>query len=168
MDAAKPNPKHLALWSLAGSALAASAFFTTMLPYASFDHMQLIVFLVPSAAGTALWTLAERRLKRRYRAGVWSEEELAPTRAMLSHPAMLWATISLFAVGLAVAVFSRHHATLFYITTVPMSALSSMRMALAPPKQSKGGLIDWKNFKPIRSDHWGEPVRHGSDSALPL
>ena len=47
---------------------------------------------------------------------------------------------------------------LFYLLFFPTQMVTEMRQMLAPRVERTGGLGDWRNFKPIQSAHWGEPV----------
>ncbi len=151
----KADPKHLALWAIGGALLAASGFFTTLLPLTR--RVLLCAFLAQVCVGFAVWFGVEARLKRRYWAGVWSDEELAPVRAMLARPAWIWGTGALFVAALITLAFTKHHGAMIYIAVIPMNAISSMRGALTPPAPKSGGRgVDWGSFKPLHSDHWGE------------
>ena len=75
----------------------------------------------------------------------------------------------------AAAVFSltfrtRTNAGSFvYILLLPLQTATRLRQMLTPSLGGKDGLIDWQNFKPIRSEHWGKPVnRFGSSLKIHL
>ena len=151
---------------IVGSTLSAISYLVLLLPGLLSTRVRLSFFLAAVLTGMVLWILAGERLKRQYRAGLWSEEELASTRALLARPIWVWMTGTILVAGILVALVTKHQATLIYLTIVPLNAISSMKTALAPPKQKTGGLVDWKNFKPIHSDHWGEPPRGSIEAAL--
>lgn len=167
VERGKANPKRLALWGFAGACLAASGFFTTMLPGSR--RVVLGVFLAQMIVGCGVWLTAYLRLKRLDRAGTWSDEELAPVRAMLAHPAWYWGTGGIFVGALVIIMFSDHHGALLYIASLPLNAISHIRTALTPAMARAGAwglpVVDWAGMKPIHSEHWGE-ARQGQGDVL--
>ncbi len=98
--------------------------------------------------------LAARRLNSSYRSGLWSEEELAPTLALLALPMWAWLAMSMFVVALLIVCFTKHSGIFIYVTTLPLVVASEIRKALIP--SVPGRLVSWKSIKPLHSDHWGE------------
>ena len=52
-----------------------------------------------------------------------------------------------------------------YILLLPLQSATRLRQMLTPSLGRTGGLIDWQNFKPIQSEHWGKPVHGFEDIA---
>lgn len=170
MADAKPNPKHLALWAIAGASLASSTFLATFLPKQILESLtyRYEVLLTPFVLGLLVWFLAQRRLSRGYIEGLWSDPELSPVRAFLTNPLWPWTLAGVFLAALIALAFTKHSGALIYVTTLPMHALAVMRRLLVPTAEhSPSVLLDSSNFKPLHSDHWGEPAqRH--EMPLPL
>jgi hypothetical protein len=104
--------------------------------------------------------LAEKRLRQGFLDDVWSEEELASVRAMLAQPIWRWGGLMVVAAAVFSLTFhTRTNAGSFvYILLLPLQTATRLRQMLTPSLGSKDSLIDWQNFKPIRSEHWGRPV----------
>ena len=178
MAATKENPKRLALWAVAGATLVACAFFISLLPFPHpkpvdgfwakqwENRLHLLALFAPVCVGGTIWFLADKRLKRGYADGLWSDAELAPARDLLAEEYWTWTSVALFVVAVPAVAFIPHGGGLIYLVTCPASAASSLRRLLAPPIERTGDLIDWKNSKPLHSDHWGEAPRAYND-ALP-
>ena len=170
MAAVKPNPKHLAVWAIAGATVAACTFFVPLLPIphlyeppcATFwvhqwaNRFRTLALLGIFFSGATLWLSAERLLKRGYASNVWDDAELTPVRTLVAQPYWLWVTISFFVIAGASVCFTSHGSTFIYLAMLPSNAITSIRRLLTPPTERKGGRIDWKNFKPIHSEHWGQ------------
>ena len=162
MAAPKPDPKRLALQSIAGATLAASAFLVPLLPLAhgrtagvTMFWPALIALFAPMAVGGTIWYRTYQRLSHAYRDDLWTEAELAPVRSLLAREYWTWMSLCLFAGALAILAFTRHGGPFIYLTTLPMNAVGSIRRLLKPPVEHIGVLLDWREVKPIHSDHWG-------------
>lgn len=160
MAVPKPNPKRLALQVIAGASLCSLSYFIVLLLDASAASVRIGAFSAMMLAGALVWIVANRRFKQSYRAGVWSEEELAPTWALLAHPLLIAATAALVVVGLCLSLVTKH-GSLIYLTVLPLSALSDLRAALSPSRQRASLLGDRQTLMPLHSDHWGKaPQSH--------
>ena len=145
------------LWGVAGACVAAGGIFTTLI--AGSKWVMLGCFVAQVAVGCGLWMAAERRLRRLYEAGAWSDEELATTRALLAHPGWIWGAAVIFAGTIAMILATDRRGGLVYLGCLPLRAVAGMRGVLMPPKERAGTwglpLVDWAGMQPIHSDHWG-------------
>ena len=122
-------------------------------------RLRAAVYLGPFAAGLALLIWGEKRFKAGYQADLWSEAELAEVRRLLR--TKLWLRVS-WAVLLAwiVAMCWQHTmrgGALWYVLLMPSQLAQRIRQLITPPVPRSSGLGDWRNFGPLRSEHWGEP-----------
>jgi hypothetical protein len=100
---------------------------------------------------------AETRFKNGVENGQWSEEELALLRNVLTSP--WWTAFCvaiLFGSVIAVIVTTHQYRGMAWPFLIVGRSLSSLRLAVQPrrPKNPMG--LNWTNFAPIRSEHWGE------------
>ena len=174
MKSAGTNPMRLAVWALTASNLAPVGWFVTFLPVRFFSESARnrdLVFLVPAVLAMIFAGWMESRFKRGFREGKWTDEELAPVRSMLQAAGWKWLGFAEFVLYTWAVFFARHGFTsgaFFYIFLIPLGTASRLLMAIKPSRpRGTGGLLGWKNFKPIHSEHWGEPVRHGDGTPLP-
>jgi len=167
MTVAKEDPKRLALWAVGGALLAAATAFTALLPLAQAHRVPFFSgILVQLTMGFTVSMLSARRLKSSHRLGAWTDEALAPTRALLASPVWAWLGISMLVAGLLIVCLNRHSGVFIYIATLPLTVVSDLHRALAPATQRERQFVDWKSFKPLHSDHWGEATGTHND-ALP-
>jgi hypothetical protein len=126
-----------------------------------------MAFFAPFLIGLPIWGLAEKRLRRGFLDDVWSERELEFVRAMLAQPLWRWGGLMVVAAAVFSLTFrTRTNAGSFvYILLLPLQTATRLRQMLTPSLGGKDGLIDWQNFKPIRSEHWGKPVNRFGDVA---
>ena len=172
MAAVKPNPVRLASLAIAGAFLAASSWFLNFLPihrvhdpclglWATMwaNRLTFVTLAFPFLSGLWLMFWAEKRLKKGFVDDVWNDAELAPVRSLLEKPIWMWSTVLLM-VGcvLQMILFSNAHGggAFFYVLALPLQTVGRTKQLVAPPKVAAGGLKDWRSFKPIRSEHWGE------------
>ena len=179
MAVPKPDPKRLALWSIFGATLVASTFFLSLLPFlhdgpsVGFFHLprekwlHLLALFSPAAIGGTIWFLADKRFKRGYASYLWSDLELEPVRSLLAEEYWAWGSVAVFFLAVLAVSFTSHGGGLIYLVTCPGTAASSMKRLLTPPVKRTGGLAEWRSFKPIHSDHWGEPLHPHRDAATP-
>jgi hypothetical protein len=178
MEDRRPNAKHLATWAIAGAFLAASACLVTFLPIPHFstsghglwpilwtNRLRLIAFLTPFALGLSLSLLAERQFKRGFQNNIWSDAELEPVKALVANSIWPWTSLALIVPLLVSVIFSGHSThtsggAFFCIALLPTQTAQRIRQLITPRIESAGGLIDWNNFKPLHSDHWGQPPVH--------
>jgi hypothetical protein len=174
MEKQKPNPKRLATWAIVGSFLAAAAWLVSFLPIPHFstnghgfwailwtNRLRITAFLAPFALGLSLSFWAERQFKRSFQNDIWSDAELEPVKALVTNPIWTWTSLALIVPGLLSMIFSGHSAhtggaVFIYTALLPTQTAQRIRQLITPKIKPTGGLIDWHNFKPIRSDHWGE------------
>lgn len=144
---------YFALWALAGSLLMAAAFF---LPFASIPRgwQRMLVLLIPTAIGLAAYFWAMKRMNDE----IWSEAELASVQAFVETPFLKCATwVWIVVVTCFCFIFRRAHAGDAVSLLLPLSIMAGMRQLLIPRKPRNGGPRDWSSFKPLQSEHWGEP-----------
>jgi hypothetical protein len=174
MEKRKPNPKHLATLAITGSFVAAAAWLVSFLPLPHFstsghgfwailweNRLRITAFLAPFALGLSLSFWAERQFKRCFQNDIWSDTELEPVKALVSNPIWTWAALALIVPGLLSAIYSGHSAhtgggVLIYTALLPAQTVQRIRQLITPRIKSTSVFADWQNFKPIRSDHWGE------------
>ncbi len=168
---------YFAAWALAGALLVTTSWFLSFAHIPRFqtyggsfwvflrsDWLRLLVFLLPFAAGFAISFWAERRLKRNFMDGVWTEVELAPALTFLEHPLRNLMGWILFGVSVIVVLAIGGHtsrvpeftflSSLFWFSFLHTMTATRLRQLLAPRKSSN--LLNWQSFKPLQSEHWGE------------
>jgi|SRR5579871_1593105 len=168
------SPARLACWSGVGSVLTAipfligTVFHVPRLPTPGCgpemifwaDRLRFLVFLVPFACGITISILAEKRLRRGLKNETWQESVVELLRRRINHPVWsVFAYLPLLAwFGYAFQSKLFHGTPLFWFLMAPTQTISRLRMMLRP-KQVAGDRVlpDWRNFKPIQSEHWGEP-----------
>lgn len=179
MDERNPNPKRLVTWAIAGTFLASS---TWLLSFVSIPllstkgcgvwdvlwsySLRFVAYFAPFTIGFSICWLAERRFKRDFLDNVWSEAELEPVKTLVANP--IWTRIGVILAAIAVLslIFSLrtdHPRTLFYVLLLPAQTVQRIRQLVTPRVKSTGGLIDFRSFKPIHSDHWGQRPIHPAE-----
>ena len=80
-------------------------------------------------------------------------------RIQVDRPIWMWLGWMCLAAALAMMIFGpRHHSfgfTVFYFL-LPFNTSSSLKMALRKSSPRERKWIDWSEFKPLESEHWGE------------
>ncbi|WP_158793428.1 hypothetical protein [Granulicella sp. L60] len=174
------SPMRLAGWVGAGSLLWASAFLLgfTHAPCkpigfcgegAALWGGRLLVFLGLACllGGFALVFWAERKLKLGMKEGVWSEAELEPLRRRLDHPVWGWlGVVGMIGVVAVLVLYARGsvHLPLFYLLLFPFQNFNRVKQIVKRAQNEgvgAGALRDWRSFRPIRSEHWGEATGTG-------
>jgi hypothetical protein len=122
--------------------------------------LRLLVFFIPSVCGLTIVVLAEKRLRTGPENEVWRESEVELLRRRIGHP--VWSLFNWLLIvawlGYLVRGVSSHGAPLFWSLMIPAQMISRLKMMVRPKRVAGGGeLQDWRNFKPIQSEHWGEP-----------
>jgi len=88
-------------------------------------------------------------------------------RTLVTKPGWAWmSTAFIAAIALNVIFNARtsHAGALYtYVLLFPVQIVTRIRQLVAPRPHSGGALIDWQNFKPIQSEHWGQPPVHPSE-----
>ncbi|WP_158945129.1 hypothetical protein [Granulicella sp. S190] len=174
MEELKPRPKQLATWALAGAFLATSSYLLVFVPIPRLpshghglwallwmNRLRFVAFFTPLALGLAISQVAERRFNRGFHDDLWSEAELEPVKALVANPIWRWASLILCCFGLLAMIFSNNPKThfsgiLFYVFLVPTQTAMRIRQLVTSRVKTTGVFRDWKNVKPIRSDHWGQ------------
>jgi len=114
-------------------------------------------------------SVAEARFNRGIKAEIWTDQELAPVRALLANPLWIWMVWgSLVATG-AVFVFSSKGSSStghFWLFLLMAQTARRLLTRMTPKAKPRVGLRDWENFKPLRSKYWGESA-HGHEELLP-
>ena len=168
--ALRPSPMMYASCTWVGSLLVLGVFTQVLVdvlrmvgghgtggPFRS-DRLGLVGFLVAFLCGAGISLMAERRLRNGVRDQVWTEEELEPLRRRFDHPA--WTVLAWVpSVMLFVVFFNRQHlASLCLMLILPLQTGHRLRQILEREVGS-GSPAEWRSFKPIQSEHWGEPRR---------
>ena len=175
------SPVYFARVAIAGASLAASTWFLAFAPisrsctagcgfwgFISGNWLRMLVLITPLAAGLPISLWAEGQMKNGYLDEKWSEAELAPARNLLLSPVWKWLNLSILALIFLGFVFRSRIGNAFafsYLILAPFLTVMRMRQMLTPRAEYEGALRDWRNFKPLQSDHWGGPV-HSSDPRL--
>jgi hypothetical protein len=175
MAVTKPNPMRLAYWAIAGACIGATIFFVPFLPLphiqvsaagrwasAWANRLRLGMILVPAVTGLLLWYVADRRFRKGFADGIWSEAELESVLTMLRSSAWVWLFSVLSTIAILLVSFDEaRHGIFLCAVTFPMNVVTSLRRLLSPRVEKKGGLGDWRNFKRLQSEHWGEARHEG-------
>ena len=174
----KPNPMHLASWAIGGAVIAVSAWFFSFLPIPRFhstgcgfwammwmNRSRIIAFSGPLLVGLPISVWAERRFNEGVRDETWSEAELAPVLSLVVKPIWSWGSWMILVACVLSSVLWEHRdgGSFVYILLYPLQLATRMRQLLTPKPRPNGGLLDLQNFKPIRSEHWGEPALRTED-----
>ena len=168
----KPRPVQLVVIAVSGAFVAASTWLIPLLPLPHVhgsclglwqsiwaNRLLFLAMVVPFVGGIAPMLWAERRLKRGLLDDAWLEDELTGARSMLDRPGWGRASVVLFLACLFVVVTKDggHSAFFyFYLLMMPTQVVYRMRQMIALPTVAGIGMQDWQNFKPIRSEHWGD------------
>jgi hypothetical protein len=181
MDERKSKPKRLVTWAIAGALLAASALLLSLLPIPHFstnghgawailwaNRLRLIAFLAPLALGLSVSLSAERKFKRGFQNDIWNDAELEPVKELVANPIWNWASLILIVPCFLSVILSKNLAHtgaggFICMALLPTQTAQRIRQLITPRRKPAGGLIDWHNFKPIRSDHWGDQPVHPSE-----
>ncbi len=124
--------------------------------YSSLPLLSACLLCVVAGVLGILWT--SYMLREDVRNERWSDEVLAPFRAVTTH--VLWnigmgllVVAMLFAWG-----HNRHHSPLQWILLFLLQTQAQLTTAFAKPRRPAGPshTIEWKKFSPLRSEHWGE------------
>lgn len=176
-----PNPRQLAVWAIAGAFLAASTLLISLLPIPHFstnghafweslwtNRLRLLAFLAPFALGLSVSLYAERQFRRGFQNDIWNDAELEPVKALVGNPIWTWASLILIAPCLLTVILSQNTAhtgagAFICIALLPTQTAQRIRQLLRPKEKSTGVFADWQNFKPLRSDHWGDQPLHSSE-----
>jgi hypothetical protein len=104
--------------------------------------------------------VAEKRLRRGFKNDVWQESEVELLRRRLVHPAWSILVALTLVTWFVHAVVASHGLLGFGTLMFPMQTISRLKMMVGSKQVARGGVLqDWRNFKPIQSEHWGEPRR---------
>ncbi len=175
MKEQRQSPSTYVLASVAGGLIAASAWFVSFahlgqqaLRDGGFwlgvwnDRLRYLAVAIPLLVGIPFAFWAQRRLRRGLLDDVWTEAELTRARRLFVKPIWRWANYTVFVAALLLLFFlaPRHsyQGAFFYLLFLPTHLMFEMRQMLAPRGEHAGGLGDWRDAKPLRSEHWGEPV----------
>lgn len=126
------------------------------------DHLgaylaRIMVYAVPFAVSLFLLVWAEKQFKTGFQQDRWTEAELAGVRAFLSSKVLRgtwWLLVALWVAAL-VAQHSTRDAVTWYLLLMPLLTAQRIRQLITPRVES-AGLLGWRNFGRVRSEHWGE------------
>jgi hypothetical protein len=112
------------------------------------------IWLGPFVFGMGIIFMTERKLK----AEIWTDEELAPLRRLLDHPAWNVLVFSPFFVLLIMLSIRRldHHIGSWVFLLMPSQTVMRLQQ-IVKPKVTSDRLLAWQNLAPLHSEHWGEP-----------
>ncbi len=156
------SAKQMALVSGLGGMLAAFGF---LLPSAR--HMTthpryypvwlwILLFSGLLAVGLGISVKADSKIKKGIRNGRWEEEEVVSLRAVLESP--LWVTLGMACIigcGVTLVAFPAHQ-NVGWALMVTGQSFSRLAMSVRLPQTEGTASARFRNFAPIRSEHWGE------------
>jgi hypothetical protein len=167
-----PTPLRIVHLSLVGSMLTFLALGLVYLPYPQLlDHHGMLALLwsarwallvpaIPFGCGVTLMIRNQSRLTTGVIRGVWTEEQLEAARLWVNQA---WLNRLLVGLSLLVIVLSAVPSSVhprgfigIYAFALILNPLTHLRATLSKPAR-RVGLIDFGSFKPIQSDHWGQP-----------
>ena len=160
-------------WALAGAAIATSACLLTFLPIhrspvagceCGFGAMLwaarlwLLAFLTPATVGLVILWRAEQRLKQGMENDSWSDIELGPVRGLLLSPFWKLGAGAVIVIGMLSLAVQGHHIGFFPLLLLPDQVVMRLsQLVMRPKPRSEAWWTMASNFKPIQSEHWGEP-----------
>ena len=171
MNKLSSDPKRLALITISGSFLVAATWFVMLLPIPQLpvhgrgsvpmlgeNGLRILACLLPCVTGLTVWFWADTQFRRAFLDDRWTEAQLAAVKPLLAHRAWVWSGLGLFAVAVIALVLRphSHNGAFFYILIFPLQAVQRLRTLITPRTPKSSGLADWRNFGPLRSEHWGE------------
>ena len=124
----------------------------------SWHGTEIWTFLCLAALSFAIWLSADWRLSRGIRDGIWQESDLTPLRTLLGRReigAIVWIPAAVWLVFLVVAHNPWREIGWAGCYLVPLQVLWQLRVLLAPRRETK--LRERPAYKPLQSEHWGEP-----------
>jgi glycopeptide antibiotics resistance protein len=111
------------------------------------------MWLGPFVIGMAIIFMAEKQLRDH----TWTDEELGSLRRLMAHPAwnvLIWIPIIALLIMLPIRRLE-NHMVLGVFLILPFQTVMRLQQ-IVKPKVSSERLLDWQNFAPIHSEHWGE------------
>jgi hypothetical protein len=151
------SPMRLACLDLIGGLLVVTAFAQTLIYVLLGTGMPWTgkwMWLGPLVFGMGIIFITERKLQ----AEIWTDEELAPLRRLLDHPAWNVLVLAPFFVLLIMLSIRRldHHMVSWVFLILPSQTVIRLQQ-IVKPKVTSERLLAWQSFAPIHSEHWGEP-----------
>lgn len=156
------TPMQLVLLSFAGFVLCAGS-----LPLLRFVHTAdachnirwtpaLLLFGL-FVAGVIVYLKATTALKNGIRNQQWPEEQLQPLRSVFESPLIQVLVCALLVAYAILWLTHSHFRDLGLACFILMQVLSQLQIAVRRPRTPRPNpLVDWRNFAPIHSDHWGQ------------
>ncbi len=134
-------------------AVAGAGFWATVWAY----RLQIVALVLPPVLGISVSLWAERRFKRGFLDDRWTEAELSSVRAVVGSRAWGWVGFVALLAFLRPVLLHTHPGGggFAYVLLLPSQTVMRMRQLITPKVPRNPGLVDWANFKPIRSEHWG-------------
>ena len=158
-------PRQLAGIAIGGSLLVVLAYPLSMLtrPHHGHPVAAVVLVLLPLVIAFVVSFTAASRLDTGVRLQQWPDAEVESARIMAaSRPCMLLLLGCILAY-LAIAFWSlwehTYHANAATILLLPIMTISRLQTILRPPRATAPP-IDWREVKPIQSDHWGGSSLH--------
>lgn len=166
------SPRPLAILAIAGSVLAASAWFLNFVHLPAPQEsgcgfwsmlwayrLRAVIVLLPPVLGVAISFWAEKRFKQIFLKGQWTEADLASTKSLVIQPFWTWSAILAVLGSILWVVVDRQMkgASMVYLLIFPAQTVGRLRQLIAPTAALTSVLTDSHNLQPIQSEHWGEP-----------
>lgn len=87
----------------------------------------------------------------------WPESQVEPLRNHFDQPLYTILSLALFVAFTLLEFATKHYRGEGWVCYLVLQTISQLRIALKRPiPTTPGPLADWRNFGPIRSDHWGQ------------
>jgi hypothetical protein len=152
------SPAKFVLLAVVGC-LIASILFLAPEPRDAYDTHRVAAFLIGFgifAAGAFLALKSTTNLRNGVENQRWPDSQIEPFRRHFESPAYTALSIALFiAFVLFEFLFRRSLGGEGWACFLFLQTLSQIRIALKRPRE-KISPVQWNNFSPIHSDHWGE------------
>ena len=165
------GPERLVAMTIGGAVLMASTWFLVFVPiprvpmhgcgfwdYVWSNRLRFAAYFLPFFSGLALTIGVGKRFRRGFLDDRWTEAELARVREVLSSRLWRWGSLVVVVGAVCSLLFRRYPygGSLVYILLLPFQRAQELRRMVTPRVERGSGLADWRNFGPLRSEHWGE------------
>lgn len=108
------------------------------------------------AAGAVLALKSTTDLRNAVENQRWSDSQIEPFRRHFESPIYNVLSIALLIAYALLAIGFKRFRGEGWICFLFLQTLSQIRIAFRRPRPSATPPPDWRNFAPIRSDHWGQ------------
>jgi hypothetical protein len=116
-----------------------------------------VIFFLFFAGAAILMLMAESRFRDGIQNGIWSEEELAPLRAVFTSPWMTAFSVAGLIAFITVMFLAPHpYRGLGWSLFIVNQSLMRLQMAFRRKTPKNPAPPTWSGLAPIQSEHWGE------------